>query len=188
MGLIDRIMDIIGVMFNRRFLSRTVLGEINLDKGDIERIIPYLENREKNNEGRNILINQLEQNKHPILKELLTRELDVILSNNATLGDLQKFAVAKGGYAKGIGSIVWNDRTERYTYKNNSRNKCSLIFLSIIIFFILFLALTPLFEYSHMLFLAIPLFFFTLYVLCAGSVNKDAGKYLKNKFPHLFET
>ena len=35
MGLIDRIMDIIGVMFNRRFLSRTVLGEINLDKGDV---------------------------------------------------------------------------------------------------------------------------------------------------------
>ena len=188
MDIINRLIDLIGVVFNKRLLSRSVVGEILLEQEDIDNITSYLAKRTENNEGRDILINQLEQQKYPILKEFLVNELDIILTNNITLGNLQKFAVAKGGYAKGIASIVWDNETGRYIYKDNGKIKWFLIFLSSSFFLLLFFTLATIFKYSHMIFLAIPLFFFALYLLCAGSVNKDAGKYLKTKYPHLFET
>ena len=93
MDIINRLIDLMGVVFNKRLLSRSVVGEILLEQEDIDNIISYLAKRTENNEGRDILINQLEQQKYPILKEFLVNELDIILTNNITLGNLQKFAV-----------------------------------------------------------------------------------------------
>ena len=111
-------------LLSKRNIKKFLLGELEPTSEELSVIQTYLENIRPKllQENKSNLIQQIEQQKVPYLKELSIVELDFLLSKNIELPELLKIIFAKGGMAKGFAVIEWDNTLLRYKKRKVSLN------------------------------------------------------------------
>ena len=161
-------LNLIFSLLSKRNIKKFLLGELDPTSEELSIIQTYLENIRPKllQENKSNLIQQIEQQKIPYLKELSIVELDFLLSKNIELPELLKIIFAKGGMAKGFAVIEWDNTLLRYKKRKVSFIGIKLIFGILAVFFmILFISIFKSLNWSKgaitlgMTFLFIFIFF-----------------------------
>lgn len=137
-------LNLIFSLLSKRNIKKFLLGELDPTPEELSIIQTYLENIRPKllQEDKSNLIQQIEQQKVPYLKELSIVELDFLLSKNIELPELLKIIFAKGGMAKGFAVIEWDNTLLRYKKRKVSFIGIKLIFGILAVFFmILFISI-----------------------------------------------
>lgn len=137
-------LNLIFSLLSKRNIKKFLLGELDPTSEELSIIQTYLENIRPKllQENKSNLIQQIEQQKIPYLKELSIVELDFLLSKNIELPELLKIIFAKGGMAKGFAVIEWDNTLLRYKKRKVSFIGIKLIFGILAVFFmILFISI-----------------------------------------------
>lgn len=137
-------LNLIFSLLSKRNIKKFLLGELDPTSEELSIIQTYLENIRPKllQENKSNLIQQIEQQKVPYLKELSIVELDFLLSKNIELPELLKIIFAKGGMAKGFAVIEWDNTLLRYKKRKVSFIGIKLIFGILAVFFmILFISI-----------------------------------------------
>ena len=133
-------LNLIFSLLSKRNIKKFLLGELDPTSEELSIIQTYLENIRPKllQENKSNLIQQIEQQKIPYLKELSIVELDFLLSKNIELPELLKIIFAKGGMAKGFAVIEWDNTLLRYKKRKVSFIGIKLIFGILAVFFMIF--------------------------------------------------
>ena len=137
-------LNLIFSLLSKRNIKKFLLGELDPTSEELSIIQTYLENIRPKllQEDKSNLIQQIEQQKVPYLKELSIVELDFLLSKDIELPELLKIIFAKGGMAKGFAVIEWDNTLLRYKKRKVSFIGIKLIFGILAVFFmILFISI-----------------------------------------------
>ena len=144
--------NLIFSLLSKRNIKKFLLGELDPTSEELSIIQTYLENIRPKllKENKPNLIQQIEQQKVPYLKELSIVELDFLLSKNIELPELLKIIFAKGGMAKGFAVIEWDNTLLRYKKRKVSFIGIKLIFGILAVFFmILFISIFKSLNWSQ---------------------------------------
>lgn len=144
--------NLIFSLLSKRNIKKFLLGELDPTSEELSIIQTYLENIRPKllQENKSNLIQQIEQQKVPYLKELSIVELDFLLSKNIELPELLKIIFAKGGMAKGFAVIEWDNTLLRYKKRKVSFIGVKLIFGILAVFFmILFISIFKSLNWSQ---------------------------------------
>ena len=144
--------NLIFSLLSKRNIKKFLLGELDPTSEELSIIQTYLENIRPKllQENKPNLIQQIEQQKVPYLKELSIVELDFLLSKNIELPELLKIIFAKGGMAKGFAVIEWDNTLLRYKKRKVSFIWIKLIFGILAVFFmILFISIFKSLNWSQ---------------------------------------
>lgn len=144
--------NLIFSLLSKRNIKKFLLGELDPTSEELSIIQTYLENIRPKllQENKSNLIQQIEQQKVPYLKELSIVELDFLLSKNIELPELLKIIFAKGGMAKGFAVIEWDNTLLRYKKRKVSFIGIKLIFGILAVFFmILFISIFKSLNWSQ---------------------------------------
>lgn len=144
--------NLIFFLLSKKNIKKFLLGELEPTPEELSIIQTYLENIRPKllQENKPNLIQQIEQQKVPYLKELSIVELDFLLSKNIQLPELLKIIFAKGGMAKGIAVIEWDDTLLCYKKRKVSFIGIKLIFGILAVFvIILFVNIFKSFNWSQ---------------------------------------
>lgn len=144
--------NLIFSLLSKRNIKKFLLGELDPTSEELSIIQTYLENIRPKllQENKPNLIQQIEQQKVPYLKELSIVELDFLLSKNIELPELLKIIFAKGGMAKGFAVIEWDNTLLRYKKRKVSFIGIKLIFGILAVFFmILFISIFKSLNWSQ---------------------------------------
>ncbi len=139
-------------LLSKRNIKKFLLGELEPTSEELSVIQTYLENIRPKllQENKSNLIQQIEQQKVPYLKELSIVELDFLLSKNIELPELLKIIFAKGGMAKGFAVIEWDNTLLRYKKRKVSFIGIKLIFgILAVSFIILFISIFKSLNWSQ---------------------------------------
>ena len=145
-------LNLIFSLLSKRNIKKFLLGELDPTSEELSIIQTYLENIRPKllQENKSNLIQQIEQQKIPYLKELSIVELDFLLSKNIELPELLKIIFAKGGMAKGFAVIEWDNTLLRYKKRKVSVIGIKLIFGILAVFFmILFISIFKSLNWSQ---------------------------------------
>lgn len=145
-------LNLIFSLLSKRNIKKFLLGELDPTSEELSIIQTYLENIRPKllQENKSNLIQQIEQQKIPYLKELSIVELDFLLSKNIELPELLKIIFAKGGMAKGFAVIEWDNTLLRYKKRKVSFIGIKLIFGILAVFFmILFISIFKSLNWSQ---------------------------------------
>ena len=144
--------NLIFSLLSKRNIKKFLLGELDPTSEELSIIQTYLENIRPKllQEDKSNLIQQIEQQKVPYLKELSIVELDFLLSKDIELPELLKIIFAKGGMAKGFAVIEWDNTLLRYKKRKVSFIGIKLIFGILAVFFmILFISIFKSLNWSQ---------------------------------------
>ena len=89
-------------------------------------------NKSENQESE-ILIQEIEQQKIPYLKELSIEELIFLREIGVRFEELKQIIFAKGGLLKGLAAIQWDNQEKKYTRKRNITSTIFIILTNIIL-------------------------------------------------------
>lgn len=145
-------LNLIFSLLSKRNIKKFLLRELDPTSEELSIIQTYLENIRPKllQENKSNLIQQIEQQKIPYLKELSIVELDFLLSKNIELPELLKIIFAKGGMAKGFAVIEWDNTLLRYKKRKVSFIGIKLIFGILAVFFmILFISIFKSLNWSQ---------------------------------------
>lgn len=183
------ILQTLFVLFNRKNIKKYLSGELELSEEELNKIQSYIETS-KQTHSIEIRIQQLELRKVPVLRDLTLEEADFLLQSDIDFDGILDVVYAKGGIAKGLGSIEWSRENRCYIEKN--RYALSM-FVSQLLFHVVMLMglywLISQLEIKRVLALFLFLIWFLLVTLPMFFLWEHADikrKLLKEKFPFIF--
>ncbi|WP_369586060.1 hypothetical protein [Kingella oralis] len=179
-------------IFNRKNIKKFFAGEIEISEDELSKISGFLlETRNKpENQENEILIQEIEQQKIPYLKELSIEELSFLREIGVRLEELKQIIFAKGGLLKGLAAIQWDNQEKKYIRKGNMVSSIFITFTTVFILmrgFILDAIIKS--EAIKMIFLFLIAIFFAVNVISfiLSSNMQDAVNSLQknNKFDNI---
>ena len=187
-------------LFDRKSLNKYIGGKIEPNEEELVKMQNFIQQNwgelvsveeEKNYQKR--LNREFEQKKIFYFNDFLVDELNFLFRNQIGLNEMLDIFFAKGGMAKGIASIEWDEEKQKYTER--------FTFFGMIGFliYIVFLAISwqlmcMSFGYKYVVFDGIKIFpilimafaIFLLPVIFLGFNAEDAKKRLVKKHPEIF--
>lgn len=181
------------ILINRKNIQKYLAGKFDLTVQELDQIRDYMEKMEciRIETNKEIRIQQLELKKVPVLKELALDEVVFLLQSDMDFDGILDVVYAKGGIAKGLGSIEWDEKNKCYSEKNDYKNNMvvfQFIYHAVMVILMLFIInkLTISMVWV-MLLLILWMFFvtFPMFLLWENASRKK--KLLKENFPFIFE-
>ena len=187
-------------LFDRRNLKKYIGGKIEPNEEELVKKQNFLQQNwgelvsveeEKNYKKR--LNREFEQKKIFYFNDFLVDELNFLFRNQIGLNEMLDIFFAKGGMVKGIASIKWDEKKQRYTKRFTFFGTIGLLIY--IVFVIVAWSLMKMsFGFEYAIFDGIKIFpilatvsaIFLLPVIFLGFNAEDAKKRLVKNHPEIF--